>query len=84
MDLRLVLGQHPGLIIIGSTTTMFKGTEVGEATLTGAASLMVTNHNTCTEVRKSPQYGNCKDSYIEGPTTSYDASRYRYGTSSST
>ena len=84
MDLRLVMGQHPNLIIIGSTTTMFKGIEPGEATLTGVASSMVTYHNTYTEVRKAPQYGTCKDSYIEGPTTSYDASRYRYGTSSST
>ena len=80
MDLRLVLGQHPSLIIIGSTVTTFKGTEPGEATSTSAASSMVTDHNTYTEVRKAPQNGTCKDSYIEGPTTSYDASRYRYGT----
>ena len=85
MDLRLVLGQHPILIIIGSTATMFKGTELGEATLNGAAiSSMVIDHNTYTEVTKSPQYGTCKDCYIEGPTTSYDASRYQYGTGSST
>ena len=64
---------------------MFKGIELGEATLTGAASSMVTDHNTYIEVRKAPQYGTCKESYIEGPTTSYvDASRYRYGTGSST
>ena len=59
---------------------MFKGTDPREATLTGAASSMVTDHNTYTEVTKAPQYRTCKDSYIEGPTTSYDASRYRYGT----
>ena len=76
MDLRLVLGQHPSLIIIGSTATMFKGTEPGKATLTGVASSMVTYHNTYTEVRKTPRYGTCKDSYIEGSTTSYDSSRY--------
>ena len=63
---------------------MFKGTEPVEATLTSVASSMVTYHNTYTEVRKSPQYGTCKDPYIEGPTTSYDASRNRYGTNSST
>ena len=46
---------------------MFKGTELGEATLNGAAiSSMVTYHNTYTEVTNSPQYGTCKDSYIEG------------------
>ena len=84
MDLRLVLGQHPSLIIIGSTATMFKGTELGKSMLTGAASSMVTDHNTYTEVTKAPQYGACKDSYIEGPTTSYDSSRYRYDTGSST
>ena len=55
---------------------MFKGTEPSEATLTGATSSMVTDHNTYTKVRKAPQYGTCKDSYIEEPTTSYDASRY--------
>ena len=55
---------------------MFKGIEPGEATLTGETSSMVTDHNTYTKVRKSPQYGTCKDSYIEEPTTSYDASRY--------
>ena len=77
MDLRLILGQHPSLIIIGSTATIFKGNEPGEATLTGASSSMVTDHNTYTKVRKAPQYGTCKDSYvIDEPTTSYDASRY--------
>ena len=40
---------------------------------------MVTDHNTYTEVRKAPQYVTFKDSYVKGPTTSYDASRYRYG-----
>ena len=50
---------------------MFKGTESGEATLTSTASSMVTDHNTYSEVRKAPQYGTCKDSYIvEGSTTS--------------
>ena len=49
----------------------------------GAASLTVTDHDSYIEVRKAPQYGTW-DSYIEGSTTSYDASRYRYGTSSST
>ena len=85
MDLRLVLGQHPSLIInIVSTATMFKGTELGEAMLTGAAISMVRDRNTYTEVTKAPQYGTCKDSYIEGPATSYDASRYQYGTGCST
>ena len=51
--------------------------------LLGAASSMVTNHDSYIEVRKKPQYGTW-DSYIEGSTTSYDASRYRYGTSPST
>ena len=62
---------------------MFKGTEPGEATSTGATSSTVTYHDSYIEVRKAPQYGTW-DSYIEGSTTSYDASRYRYGTSSST
>ena len=61
----------------------FKGTEPSEATLTGTAILTFTDHDSYIEVRKTPQYGTC-DSYIEGSTTSYDASRYRYGTSSST
>ena len=63
---------------------MFKGTDPSEATLTGADSSMLTDHNTYTKVRKALQYGTCQDSYIEEPTTSYDASRYRYGTGSST
>ena len=84
MDLRLVLGQHPSLIIIGSTATMFKGTEPGEATLTSAASSMITDHDSHIKVRNPPQDGTW-DSYIEGSTTSYiDASRYQYGTGSST
>ena len=63
---------------------MFKGTEPSEATSTGATSSTVTYHDSYIEVRKAPQYGTW-DSYIEGSTTSYDASyRYRYGTSSST
>ena len=61
----------------------FKGTGPSEATSTGAASSKVTNHDSYIEVRKEPQYGTW-DSYIEGSTTSYDASRYRYGTVSST
>ena len=84
MDLRLVLGQCPSLIIVGSTPTTFKRTEPGEAMLTNAASFTITNHDSYIEVRKASQYGTCRDSYIEGPKTSYDASRYRYGTSSST
>ena len=36
---------------------MFKGIDPGEATLIGAASSMVTNHDSYIEVRKSPQYG---------------------------
>ena len=84
MDLRLVLGQCPSLIIIGSTATNFKRTELGEAMSTGAASPTITNHDSYIEVRKAPQYGTCRDSYIEGPKTSYDASRYRYGIGSST
>ena len=55
---------------------MFKGTGPDEATLTGVASSMVTDHNTYTKVRKEPRYWTCKDFYIEEPTTSYDASRY--------
>ena len=61
----------------------FKATKPGEATPTGATSSTVTDHDSYIEVRKSPQYGTW-DSYIEGSTTSQDASRYRYGTSSST
>ena len=50
----------------------------------GAPSSMVTNHDSyIIEVRKTPQYGTL-DSYIEGSRTSYDAPRYRHGTSSST
>ena len=63
---------------------MLKGTEPSEATLTGVASSTVTDHDSYIEVRKSPQYGTCRDSYIEGPKTSYDASRYRYGIGSGT
>ena len=85
MDLRLVLGQRPSLIIIGSTAMTFKGTDPGEATSTGAASSTITYHDSYIEVRKSPRYGTCRDSYIEESTTSYvDASRYRYGIGSST
>ena len=50
--------------------------------LTSAASSMVTNHDSYIEVRKTPQYWTW-DSYIEGSTTIYDASRFRYGTGSS-
>ena len=50
---------------------------------TGATSSTVTYHHSSIEVRKAPQYG-IWDSYIEGSTTSYDDSRYRYGTGSST
>ena len=82
MDLRLVLGQHPSLIIIGSTVTTFKGTEPGEATSTSAASSTVIDHDSYIEVRKASQYETCRASYIEGPTTSYDAFKYRYGTGS--
>ena len=60
----------------------FKGTKPGEATSTGATSLTVTDHDSYIEIRKAPQYGTW-DSYIEGSTTSYDGSRYRYGTGSS-
>ena len=63
---------------------MFKGTEPGEATSTGASSSAVTDHDSYIEVRKASQYGTCRDSYIEGPKTSYDASRYRYGIGSGT
>ena len=77
MDLRLILGQHPSLIIIGSTSTTFKRTHPGEATLTSAASSTVTDHDSYIEVIKSLRYGTSRDSYIEGSTTSsYDASRY--------
>ena len=69
-------------IVIGWTVTMFKGTELGEATSTGAASSTITDHDSYSDFRKAPQYGNW-DSYIEGSTTSYDASRYRYGIGSS-
>ena len=44
---------------------------------------MVTYHDSYIEVRKELEYGTW-DSYIEGSTTSYDSSRYRYGTRSST
>ena len=54
---------------------MFKGTDIGEATSTGAASSTVTDHDSYIEVRKAPQYGT-GDSHIEGSTTSYDASGY--------
>ena len=79
MDLRLVLGQHPSLIIIGSTATTFKRTDLGEAMSIGATSSTITDHDSYIEVRKASQYGTCSDSYIERPKTSYDASRYRYG-----
>ena len=36
---------------------MFKGTNPGEATSTGAASLMVTDHDSYIEIRKALQYG---------------------------
>ena len=62
---------------------MFKGTNRGEATSTSAISSTVTYHDSYIEVRKAPQYGTW-DSYIEGSTTSYDASSYRYGSGSST
>ena len=61
----------------------FRGIDPGEATSIGAASLMVTNHDSYIKVRKTPHYGTW-NSYIEGSTTSYDTFRYRYGTSSST
>ena len=61
MDLRLVLGQHPSLIIIGSTTTIFKGIEPGEATSNGVASSMITDHDSHIEVIKENQYGTCRD-----------------------
>ena len=52
--------------------------------LTGAASSMITDHDSYIKVIKAPQDGTW-DSYIEGSTTSYiDASRYRYGTGSRT
>ena len=50
--------------------------------LTGVASSAMIDHDSYIEVRKAPQYGSW-ESYIEGSTTSYDASRYRYGTGSS-
>ena len=50
---------------------------------TGATNSTVTDHDSYIEVIKAPQYGTW-EFYIEGSTTSYDASRYRYGTSSST
>ena len=53
----------------------FKGIDLGEATLIGAASSMVTNQDSYIEVRETPQYGTW-DFYIEGSTTSYDSSRY--------
>ena len=53
----------------------FKGTKRGKAMSTGTASSMVTCHDSYIEVRKAPKYGTL-DSYIEGSTTSYDASRY--------
>ena len=59
----------------------FKGNDLGEATSTSASSLMVTDHDIYIEFRKAPQYGTW-DSYIEGSTTSYDASRYRSSTGS--
>ena len=62
---------------------MFKGTDPGEATSIGATSSIVIDHDSYIEVIKSPQYG-IWDSYIEGSTTSYDVSRYRYGNGSST
>ena len=43
---------------------------------------MVRDHDSYIVVRKAPSYGTWH-SYIEGSTTSYDASyRYRYGTGS--
>ena len=61
----------------------FKGlTNPDEAMSTGVtSSLTVTYHDSYIKVKKSPQYGS-RVSYIEGLTTSYDASRYRYGTGS--
>ena len=50
---------------------------------TGAARLTVTDNDSYIEVIKAPQYGTW-DSYIEGSTTSYDASMYPYGIDSST
>ena len=55
----------------------FKGTDPGEAMSTGATSSTVAYHDSYIEVRKAPKYGTW-DSYIEGSTTSYDASRYPY------
>ena len=62
---------------------MFTVVDANEATWIGAASSMVIDHDSYIEVRKSPQYGTW-DSYIEGSTTRYGASRYQYGTRSST
>ena len=62
---------------------MFKGTERGKAMSTSVSSSTITYHDSYIKVRKAPKYGTL-DSYIEGSTTSYDASRYRYGTGSST
>ena len=59
----------------------FKGTECGKAMSTGAASSTVTYHDSYIEVRKAPKYGTWY-SYIEGSTTIYDASSYRYCTGS--
>ena len=74
------------LLYIGLAATTFKGTQPSEAMSTGATRFSMTTYHEYSyiEVRKSPWYGTCKDSYIEGSTTSYDASRYRYGTGSST
>ena len=71
-------------LLLESTATTFKRTEPGEAMSTGAASFMIIDHDSYIEVRKTSQYGTCRDSYIEGPKTSYDASRYRYGIGSRT
>ena len=62
---------------------MSKGIEPSEVMSTGASSSTVTDHDSYIEVRKASQYGTW-DSYIEGSTTRYDASRYQYGTRSST
>ena len=62
----------------------FKGNDLGEATSTSAGSSTATDHDNYIEVRKTPLDGT-QDSCIKGSTTSYiDASRYRYGTGSST
>ena len=57
MDLRLVLGQCPGLIIIGSTAPMFKRTEPGEAMSTGASSSTIANHDSYIELEKHLNMG---------------------------